>query len=218
MDESVHQEECRLASDGPERKKGYLRRLYYWVLSWSDSPYGLSALAVISFAESSFFPIPPDVLQIALSVARPARSFLFAAISTVSSVAGGVVGWAIGWALWSFLAPFFFQFVPGFTEEKFQYVEELYQSHAGWAIFSAAFTPIPFKIFTIAAGVCSVPVFILVLASALGRGGRFFLVALVMRLFGEQARDFLNTYLEWITLAFGVLIIGGFIIAGWLLG
>ena len=220
MDTTDKHEEHLSKSDASEistKQQGYIRRLYNWVLSWSGSPYGLSALAAISFAESSFFPIPPDVLQIAMSVARPARSFLFAAVSTVASVAGGIVGWTIGWALWSFLSPFFFRFIPGFTVEKFQYVESLYQSHAGWAIFSAAFTPIPFKIFTIAAGVCSVPLHILVFASTFGRGGRFFLVAIVMRIFGKQARDFLHAYLEWITLALGVLLIGGFFLAGWLM-
>jgi membrane protein YqaA with SNARE-associated domain len=199
-----------------ERRRGPLRRLYDWVLSWADSRHGLSALATISFAESSFFPIPPDVLQIALSVARPARSFLYAAVSTVASVAGGVAGWAIGWGLWTALAPWFFRYVPGFSTEKFNFVEQLYQANAGWAIFSAAFTPIPFKIFTIAAGVCSVPLLTLVVASALGRGARFFLVATVMRLFGARARDFLDRYLELVTIMLGVLLVGGFVVVGWL--
>ncbi len=88
------------ASSPSPRPAGLLRRLYAWVLSWADSPHGTTALAVISFAESSFFPIPPDVLQIALSVGQPRRSFRFAAISTVASILGAVVGWAIGWGLW----------------------------------------------------------------------------------------------------------------------
>lgn len=199
-----------------QRGRGPLRRLYDWVLSWADSRHGLSALATISFAESSFFPIPPDVLQIALSVARPARSFLYAAVPTVASVAGGVAGWAIGWGLWTALAPWFFRYVPGFSTEKFDFVEQLYQANAGWAIFSAAFTPIPFKIFTIAAGVCSVPLVTLVIASTLGRGARFFLVAAVMRLFGARARDFLDRYLELVTIGLGVLLVGGFLVVGWL--
>jgi membrane protein YqaA with SNARE-associated domain len=206
------------SSNTPEQRgRGPLRRLYDWVLSWAESRHGLSALATISFAESSFFPIPPDVLQIALSVARPARSFLYAAVSTVASVAGGVAGWAIGWGLWTALAPWFFRYVPGFSTEKFDFVERLYQANAGWAIFSAAFTPIPFKIFTIAAGVCSVPLLTLVIASTLGRGARFFLVATVMRIFGAKARDFLDRYLELVTIVLGLLLVGGFLVVGWLM-
>jgi membrane protein YqaA with SNARE-associated domain len=197
-------------------RPGPLRRLYEWVLSWADSRHGLAALAAISFAESSFFPIPPDVLQIALSVARPARSFLYAAVSAVASVAGGVAGWAIGWSVWTLVAPWFFRLVPGFSPQKFDYVEQLYQNNAGWAIFTAAFTPIPYKIFTIAAGVCSVPLATLVVASALGRSGRFFLVATVMWLFGARARDFLDRYLELVTILLGVLLVGGFLAVGWL--
>lgn len=190
---------------------GPLRRLYAWVLSWADSPHGLAALAVISFTESSFFPIPPDVLQIALSVSRPSRAFLFAAVSAVASVAGGVAGWAIGWGLWHAVSGFFFDYVPGFSIDKFQAVERLYRDNAFLAIFAAAFTPIPYKIFTIAAGVFGIPISTLVAASAVGRSLRFFLVAAVMRLFGEQARKMLDRHLEWATLAVGGLLVAGFV-------
>ncbi|NBS33867.1 MAG: DedA family protein, partial [Planctomycetia bacterium] len=187
----------------PVRPRGSLRRLYDWVLSWADSPHGTTALAVISFAESSFFPIPPDVLQIALSVGQPRRSFRFAAVSAVASVLGAIVGWLIGWGVWQSVSGFFYEMVPGFTPAKFQYVESLYQQNAGLYLVLSAFTPIPFKIFTIAAGVCSVPLLTLVLASAVGRSGRFFLVATIMRLFGKPARDLLDKYLELATLLLG---------------
>jgi membrane protein YqaA with SNARE-associated domain len=194
----------------PVRPRGSLRRLYDWVLSWADSPHGTTALAVISFAESSFFPIPPDVLQIALSVGQPRRSFRFAAVSAVASVLGAIFGWLIGWGVWQSVSGFFYEVVPGFTPAKFQYVESLYQQNAGLYLVLSAFTPIPFKIFTIAAGVCSVPLLTLVLASAVGRSGRFFLVATIMRLFGKPARDLLDKYLELATLLLGALIVAGF--------
>jgi len=194
----------------PVRPRGSLRRLYDWVLSWADSPHGTTALAVISFAESSFFPIPPDVLQIALSVGQPRRSFRFAAVSAVASVLGAIVGWLIGWGVWQSVSGFFYEMVPGFTPAKFQYVESLYQQNAGLYLVLSAFTPIPFKIFTIAAGVCSVPLLTLVRASAVGRSGRFFLVATIMRLFGKPARDLLDKYLELATLLLGALIVAGF--------
>jgi membrane protein YqaA with SNARE-associated domain len=194
----------------PVRPRGSLRRLYDWVLSWADSPHGTTALAVISFAESSFFPIPPDVLQIALSVGQPRRSFRFAAVSAVASVLGAIFGWLIGWGVWQSVSGFFYEVVPGFTPAKFQYVESLYQQNAGLYLVLSAFTPIPFKIFTIAAGVCSVPLLTLVLASAVGRSGRFFLVATIMRLFGKPARELLDKYLELATLLLGALIVAGF--------
>ena len=156
------------------KPQGLLRRLYNWVLSWADSPHGMIALAGISFAESSFFPIPPDVLQVALSVSKPKKSFLFAAVSVVASVLGAVAGWAIGWGLWQFVDTFFYSVIPGFTSEKFNYVESLYQDNAFLWLILSAFTPIPFKIFTIAAGACSVPLPTLIIASLIGRGGRFF--------------------------------------------
>jgi membrane protein YqaA with SNARE-associated domain len=198
-------------------RRGPLRRLYDWVLSWADSRYGTAGLAAISFAESSFFPIPPDVLQIALSVSKPKRSFLYAAVSTVASVAGGVLGWAIGWGLWQAVEPWFFGIVPGFSREKFAYVETLYQGNAFLAIFAAAFTPIPYKVFTIAAGVCSVPLGTLVAASALGRGGRFFLVAAATFFFGETAKRFLDRYLEAITVLLLLAIVAGFVALKFLL-
>ena len=198
-------------------RRGIIRRLYDWVLSWADSRHGLTALAVISLAESSFFPIPPDVLQIALSVAKPRLSFLYAAVSAVASVAGGVLGWVIGWGLWHAIAGWFFAYVPGFSHEKFGYVEQLYQGNAFAAIFAAAFTPIPYKVFTIAAGVFSVPLTTLIVASVLGRSGRFFRVATVMYFCGATAKKFIDRYLELVTLVLGAAVIAGFFAIKWLM-
>jgi membrane protein YqaA with SNARE-associated domain len=205
------------AAEAVPRRRGPLRRLYDWVLSWADSPRGTLGLAAISFAESSFFPIPPDVLQIALSVAKPRRSFFFAAVSTLASVAGGVAGWAIGRGLWQVIGPWFFRYVPGFTLDKFEVVEGLYQGNALAAIFLAAFTPIPYKVFTIAAGVCSVPLATLVAASAAGRGLRFALVAAVTYFLGAPAKKLLDRYLELVTVVLAVAVAAGFLAIRWLL-
>lgn len=213
----MHSDHALDAAASPPARRGVIRRLYDWVLSWADSRHGLTALAAISFAESSFFPIPPDVLQIALSVAKPRSSFLYAAVSAVASVAGGVLGWAIGWGLWHVIADWFFAYVPGFSHEKFEYVEKLYQGNAFAAIFAAAFTPIPYKIFTIAAGVFSVPLATLVMASALGRSARFFLVATVMYFCGATAKKFIDRYLEIATLVLGAAVVAGFFAIKWLL-
>lgn len=188
-----------------------LRALYHWVIHWADTPYGTPALAVISFAESSFFPIPPDVLQIALSVGQPRRSFLYAAVSAVSSVAGGVLGFLIGKLFWDAVSWLFLGYVPGFSEENFAFVRDRYHENAFFAIFAAAFTPIPYKVFTIAAGVFQVPLVTLVAASALGRSGRFFLVAACIYFFGPTVKQVLEKYFELATLVLCVLFVGGFL-------
>lgn len=195
----------------PAKRPNIVRRLYNWVLHWADTPYGTPALFAISFAESSFFPIPPDVLQIALSVAKPKRSFFYAAVNAVGSVLGGMVGWLIGFALWATVSDFFFDYVPGFTRENFSYVQDKYQANAFLAIFAAAFTPIPYKVFTIAAGVFHVPFLVLVTASLLGRSGRFFAVAGCIYLFGPQVKALIEKYFELATILFTVLLIGGFL-------
>ena len=191
------------------------KRLYLWVLHWAETPYGTPALAGISFAESSFFPIPPDVLQIALSVSKPKRSFYYAAVSAAASVTGGIAGWLIGAFLWHLVSGAVF-LIPGFTPEAFEHVQGLYLGNAFLAILTAAFTPIPFKVFTIASGVFGVPLPTLVVASAFGRSGRFFLVAACIYVFGPAVRSFLDRYLELVTIALFALLLGGFYAARYL--
>lgn len=205
-------DEIALVESTPRRPNA-LRRLYNWVLGWAETPYGTPALAVLSFAESSFFPIPPDVLQIALSVSKPRRSFYYALVSAVASILGGIAGWFIGYGLWSWVGEFFFTYVPGFTRESFDYVGDLYHQNSFTAIVGAAFTPIPYKIFTVAAGVFHdyVSLGTLVAASALGRTGRFMLVAVCIYFFGPQAKVLLERHFEWITLILFVLLVGGFL-------
>jgi len=192
---------------------GIIRRMYNWVLSWADTRWGTPALFVISFLESSLFPIPPDVLQVALSVSRPRRAFLYAAVSTVASVLGALLGWYIGYMLWPTVSGFFISYVPGVTESSLNYVGELYRDNAMWSIFAAAFTPIPFKVFTISAGMFSgyVSLTTLVVASILGRGARFFLVATLIFLFGPGVRTFIEKRLELMTILLFVLMVLGFV-------
>jgi len=195
------------------KRPGRLKRLYLWVLHWAATPYGTPALAVLSFAESSFFPIPPDVLQIALSVSRPRRSFYYAAVSGAASVAGALLGWLIGYAFWASLGDVFMRYVPGCTPQNIDYVGRLYQDNAFLAILGAAFTPIPYKVFTIAAGVFSqyVPLHILIAASILGRFGRFFAVAAGVVFLGPSVKALLEKYFEWAALLLFALLIAGFV-------
>jgi len=207
------------------KRRNVLRRLYDWVLHWAETPYGPWALFLLAFAESSFFPIPPDVLLIALAIAIPARSFRYALIATVGSLLGGMAGYGIGWGLWEALGDYpaavaavptitggggLFKYVPGFTPEVFNLVRSKYGQHAVETVFAAAFTPIPYKVITITAGVCKINFLLFVLASTVGRAGRFFLVAGLIRLFGERIRSFIEKYFNLLSILFGILLVGGF--------
>lgn len=188
-----------------------MRRLYAWVLHWADTPYALPALVVIAFAESSFFPIPPDVLLIALCMGRPERSFRFAFWCSIASVAGGMFGYLIGYSAEPLGRWIIFDLLH--QGAAWDVVARLYGENAFWAILTAAFTPIPYKVFTIVAGVFheQVPFETLVAASVIGRSARFFLVAAAIRFFGPPIKRLLDRYFGWFTLLFAVLLIGGFL-------
>lgn len=190
-----------------------LRRMYDWTLSWAETKWGPTALAVLAFMESSFFPIPPDPLLMALALSKPKRGFFFAALCTVASVAGGVAGYFIGLYLWDSMSGFFFSYVPGFSEKNFLFVQDKYRENAFLAIFAAAFTPIPYKVFTVASGVFTTGLSVLITASVLGRGMRFFAVAGVIRWLGEPAKHFIDKYFNLLTIAFFVLLALGFWVA-----
>ena len=204
-------------TDVTAKPPGLLKRLYLWVLHWAETPYGTPALFLLSFAESSFFPIPPDVLQIALSVSKPKRSFYYAAVSGLGSVLGGLAGWIIGFAFWAVVGGFFFAYIPGVTEENFAKVRDLYQANAFLALLGAAFTPIPFKVFTISAGVFEISLWILLVASTIGRLGRFMLVGAFIYTFGPSVKTLLDKYFELATLAFFALLVLGFVVIRYLL-
>lgn len=191
------------------------RKLYDWVLSWSETRYGVPAMAIVSFMESSFFPIPPDPLLMALSLGKPKKAFWYAAICSIASVLGGILGYFIGWALWDLLSPFFLTYV--FSAEAFEYVGTLYKQNAFLTILGAAITPIPYKVFTVAAGVFHINLLYLIIASAIGRSARFFLEAGLIYFFGERIRKFIDKYFNLLLTLFFILIVLGFIIVKFLL-
>ncbi len=189
-----------------------IRKLYRWVTGLADKPYGGLALCLISFAESSFFPIPPDVLQIPLSLGRPRRSFLYATYSLLFSVLGGLLGYYIGFAFMKVIGERIIRFYG--LENSFQYVGDLYNEYAGWAVAIAGFTPIPYKVFTIAAGAFTISIPLFIIASVIGRGARFFLIAIILWFYGEKADEFIYNHLNKLALAFVILFIAGWIIIG----
>ena len=187
---------------------GLLKRLYHWVLSWAESKYSTSALAVLAFIESSFFPIPPDVLQIALSMAKPKRSYWYAFIALIFSVLGGIAGYFIGMFLFESIGRTIISSL-GY-EQHFIKVGELFKENAFLAIFAAALTPIPYKVFTIAAGVWQVGLIPLITASILGRGLRFFTVATLTYFLGEKVKVFIDKYFNWLSVGLLVLVVLGY--------
>lgn len=188
----------------------WVRSLYDWVLSWSDTRYGALALFLIAFAESSFFPVPPDVLLIALCLGNRMRSFYFALICSLGSVLGGVAGYLIGWGFWAAVDQLFYNYVPGFTPEAFARVHDLYAQYDFWIVFVAAFTPIPYKVITITAGVFGISFVMFLLATAVGRPARFYLVAVLIRVYGEPVRGIIDKHFNFLTIAFTILLVGGF--------
>ncbi len=195
------------------KKPNIVKRMYLWVLHWAETPYGTPALFGLSFAESSFFPIPPDVLQITLSIAKPKRSFYYALVSLIASVLGAILGWYIGYALWhGGLEQFFVAYVPGVTEESIAKVQGMYVAYGFMAITVAAFTPIPYKVFTITAGMVPISLPVLIGASILGRSARFFTVATCIFFFGPTVKHYIDKYFELATIVFTILLIGGFLL------
>ena len=169
-----------------------LRKIYDWVLHWADTPYGSWALFILAFSESSFFPIAPDVLLIALAVAKPQRAFHYALICSIGSVLGGCLGYLIGW---QFMASVGGKIVELYgLGNKMQQIESLYHQYDAWAVGVAGFTPIPYKVFTIAAGVFKINFFVFIVASLISRSARFFIVSGLIYLFGPKIQKFIPKY------------------------
>lgn len=187
-----------------------VRRLYDWVLSWADTPYGAIALFFIAFAESSFFPIPPDVLLIPLCLGKSEKCFRYAVICTAGSVLGGIAGYGIGLGLWATLDTYFYAYIPGFNEVLFNKIGTRFEQGNFWFVFTAAFTPIPFKIITISAGAFKLNFLIFLVATIIGRAARFFLVAGLIKKFGEPVRTIIDKWFNLLSIAFVILLVAGF--------
>jgi len=194
------------------KRSGPVRRLYDWVLHWAETPYGGPALFVLALAESSFFPIPPDPLLIALCLGAASKSLRFALIATSASVLGGMIGYGIGAGAWDLAEPWFYQYVPGVSPEAFEQVQVQYDRWDFWAIFFAGLTPIPYKVFTLSAGVFSINFGIFVVASVLSRSLRFFVLAGLIFKFGKPIASFIDRYFNLLAWIFGILLLSGFLV------
>lgn len=184
-----------------------IRRMYGWVIGWSQKPQAEKALGGIAVAESSFFPIPPDPLLIAMVLAKPQKYIRFALICTIGSVVGGVIGYAIGAGLFETVGKWIIETYD--LQAEFIEVGNLYAEYTVLAVIIAGFTPIPYKLFAIAAGMFSINLPLFILASIIGRGGRFFLVATLMHHFGPRFKDKIEKYIDILGIIFVVMIVLG---------
>lgn len=176
-----------------------------WMVSWADTPYASLALFILAFWESSFFPLPPDPLLIAMAIADPARAPFYALVCTAASVSGATLGYLIGKKGGRPVVNRLFK------EKRIVAAEQLYQRYDVWAVGAAAFTPIPYKVFTITAGIAGLRFWPFVLASVIGRGTRFFLIGLAVYFFGPAIQNAIDQYFELLTVSFLALVILGFV-------
>lgn len=193
----------------------FIRRLYDWTIRWSKSKRSSYALFLIAFAESSFFPIPPDVLLIPMVVGNRTRWFKNALICTIGSVTGAILGYLIGWMLFESVGRMIVDFYH--LHDAMNTIHRAYSQNAFIAILLAGFTVIPFKVFTISAGLFQINLAVLVLASGIGRSSRFFLVAGLLRIFGERIANAIEKYFDLLSAIFLILLVGGFFAVKYLL-
>lgn len=186
-----------------------LKRLYEWTLDKAGHRYAERWLAVIAFIESSFFPIPPDIMLIPMCLAKPERAFRYAFICTIASVLGALLGYAIGYFLFEALGQPILSFY-GLSDEFVSFAAQF--NDQGWIIvLLAGFTPLPFKVITIAAGATSMPLYILIFAAIIARSARFFLVAALLWKFGEPMKRIIDRHFGLLTVIVSIIGIGGFV-------
>lgn len=193
------------------------RRLYNWVIHFAHTKHGATALFILSFAESSFFPVPPDVLLGPLALGAPKKWLRFALACSIASVLGGILGYCIGMFLWEAIHPWAYAHLGGIglTEANFAKFQAAYDKWDFWIVFTCGFTPLPYKVCTISAGVAGINFFGFLIASTISRSARFFMVAGLMGWKGEKIRPFVEKYFNWLSLAFVILLIGGFLVIKW---
>jgi len=187
-----------------------LRRAYDWMMRLAAHHRAGWALAVVSFLESSVFPIPPDALLVPMGLANRHRVWWYATIATIASVLGGMAGYAIGYFLYDTVGQAILDFYG--MQEKFATFTQWYNENGAAIVLFAGITPFPYKVITIASGVTGLDLLTFTAASVVARGLRFYLLAALLWWFGPTARRILERYLGWITLAFGILLVGGFLL------
>lgn len=186
-----------------------VRKVYDWMLAMSASPNAMWFLALVAFAESSFFPIPPDIMLIPMVLAMPAKAWRIAAVATVSSVLGGYFGYGIGVFFFDLIAKPILSFY-GYMQQ-FDVFKDYYHQLGAWIVFGAGITPFPYKVITIASGVVHLDLVTFTIASVIARGMRFYLVAWLLKKYGAPMKEFIEKHLGMLSILFLILLIGGFV-------
>lgn len=186
-----------------------VRKVYDWMLAMSASPNAMWFLALVAFAESSFFPIPPDIMLIPMVLAMPAKAWRIAAVATVSSVLGGYFGYGIGVFFFDLIAKPILSFY-GYMQQ-FDVFKDYYHQLGAWIVFGAGITPFPYKVITIASGVVHLDLVTFTIASVIARGMRFYLVAWLLKKYGAPMKIFIEKHLGMLSILFLILLIGGFV-------
>ena len=187
-----------------------IKAVYNWTIKLSATRYALWALAIVAFAESSFFPIPPDILLIPLIIAKPKNAYLIAFIAMVSSVFGGGLGYYIGLKLYETVGIIIINFYH--AQQLFLDFQTQFNKYGAAAVLFAGVTPFPYKIITISSGIAGMPIYQFFIFSIIARGARFFIIAILLRLYGEPIRNFIERHLNLLFIVFMVLLVLGFLL------
>ena len=182
-----------------------MRQFSNWLMSFTDTKFATPILCTVSFTESSFFLIPPDIFLIAMGAHQPKKSLFYAHLCTFFSVLGGLFGYLLGFMFWSVFQDYFFAYIA--TQEQFEKAQSLFQANTFTAILLAAFTPIPFKVFTVLGGVLHVPLIPFTLGAIIGRGMRYYTIGLLFFIFGEKIRVYIEKHFETATLVLGLILV-----------
>ena len=187
-----------------------IKAVYNWTIKLSATRYALWALAIVAFAESSFFPIPPDILLIPLIIAKPKNAYLIACIAMIASVLGGGLGYYIGLKLYETIGIIIINFYH--AQQLFLEFQAQFNKYGAAAVLFAGVTPFPYKIITISSGIAGMPIYQFFIFSIIARGARFFIIAILLRLYGEPIRDFIERHLNLLFIVFMVLLVLGFLL------
>ena len=187
-----------------------IKAVYNWTIKLSATRYALWALAIVAFAESSFFPIPPDILLIPLIIAKPKNAYLIALIAMIASVLGGGLGYYIGLKLYETVGIIIINFYH--AQQLFLEFQTQFNKYGAAAVLFAGVTPFPYKIITISSGIAGMPIYQFFIFSIIARGARFFIIAILLRLYGEPIRNFIERHLNLLFIVFMVLLVLGFLL------
>jgi membrane protein YqaA with SNARE-associated domain len=197
-----------------------LRKLYNWILLWSNSPYGIYALFTLSFFESIIFPIPPDVLLIALAISSRSKAYKFAFICSLGSVLGAMLGYLIGNYLWwgaYGVSDFFLNYINAFSEDSFRSIKSYYDEYGFLIIITAGFTPLPYKLITISAGAFNISFSLFIIASTLSRSARFYLLSFLIKRYGRIINIYIDKYFNILSILLMIILIVAYILIKYLI-